>query len=457
MRPPPTRPPPSRRPPSRRLPRRPSVAWAPNELSSGPLPSDPARQRSRVGPRTRPSHDTRTRRTTDRGTFHWSRTSSPLARDLRADRRCAVRARLLYRGQVPDAEARHRPAGRHPCHADRAHPGRQPAQSGHPEAAQEIIETRVNGLGVSGSEVVIDGDNLVITVPGDDSSQARSLGQTARLYIRPVQTRRIPRQAPAQAPRGRDTGTRHEPAPRRTGPFPAQGRAPRLRPSGDPPAGTAPRIRAPVSAGRRQAAAEIAEAEGARQSTDPAVQRAGDGRAATHRKPDPLQGNDDPALPLVACSTDGTTVYLLGPSIIDGQEIADATSGFNSQQSRNEVSLTFKSSGSNTWAKFTAANIGKQAAFMLDSKVVSAPVRSRARHPRAAPPRSPVVHRGERQGAGEHPEVRFAAAVLLRLRGRDRVRDPGARVAEGGPDRRRHRPRRWCCSTASSTTGCLAC
>ena len=35
--------------------------------------------------------------------------------------------------------------------------------------AQQIIETRVNGLGVSGSEVVVDGDNLVITVPGDDS------------------------------------------------------------------------------------------------------------------------------------------------------------------------------------------------------------------------------------------------------------------------------------------------
>lgn len=29
--------------------------------------------------------------------------------------------------------------------------------------AQEIITSRVNGLGVSGSEVVIDGDNLVIT------------------------------------------------------------------------------------------------------------------------------------------------------------------------------------------------------------------------------------------------------------------------------------------------------
>ncbi len=55
--------------------------------------------------------------------------------------------------------------------------------------AQQIISARVNGLGVSGSEVVVDGDNLVITVPGNDGSEARNLGQTARLYIRPCSTR----------------------------------------------------------------------------------------------------------------------------------------------------------------------------------------------------------------------------------------------------------------------------
>ena len=52
--------------------------------------------------------------------------------------------------------------------------------------AQQIISARVDGLGVSGSEVIIDGQNLVITVPGNEGSEARSLGQTARLYIRPV-------------------------------------------------------------------------------------------------------------------------------------------------------------------------------------------------------------------------------------------------------------------------------
>ena len=54
------------------------------------------------------------------------------------------------------------------------------------DQAKTIIENRVNGLGVSGSEVIIDGSNLVITVPGDEGSEARNLGQTARLYIRPV-------------------------------------------------------------------------------------------------------------------------------------------------------------------------------------------------------------------------------------------------------------------------------
>ena len=204
--------------------------------------------------------------------------------------------------------------------------------------AQQIIETRVNGLGVSGSEVVIDGDNLVITVPGDDSSQARSLGQTARLYIRPVTGSQA-----AAAP-----GAQQAPAAETT--------------PGAPEAGSP-----------EAAAAEIAKAKETRQSADPAVQQQAMATLDCSA-PDPLQGNDDPALPLVACSTDGTAVYLLAPSIIDGQEISDATSGFNTQQSRYEVSLSFKSTGSSTWAQFTAANIGQQAAFTLDSKVVSAPV-----------------------------------------------------------------------------------
>lgn len=254
--------------------------------------------------------------------------------------------------------------------------------------AQEIIETRVNGLGVSGSEVVVDGDNLVITVPGDDSAQARSLGQTARLYIRPVTgsidvaTRDANRTATPEVPAA-ETPATDAPAPE----APADGtQTPQNRPflAQDPttpeatpaPETTTPALPADASSDGTDegdaAAAEIAAARALRQSSDPTVQQ----QAVANLDcsvADPLRGNDDPTLPLVACSQDGLNIYLLGPSIIDGQEIADASSVFNSQQSRHEISLSFKTTGSNTWAEFTSANIGKQAAFTLDSKVVSAP------------------------------------------------------------------------------------
>ncbi|MFD9680882.1 protein translocase subunit SecD [Rhodococcus sp. NPDC059969] len=254
--------------------------------------------------------------------------------------------------------------------------------------AQEIIETRVNGLGVSGSEVVVDGDNLVITVPGDDSAQARSLGQTARLYIRPVTgsidvaTRDASRTATPETPAA-ETPATDAPAPE----APTDGtQTPQNRPflaqdPTTPEATPAPETTTPAPTGDASsdgtdegdaAAAEIAAARALRQSSDPTVQQ----QAVANLDcsvADPLRGNDDPTLPLVACSQDGLNIYLLGPSIIDGQEIADASSVFNSQQSRHEISLSFKTSGSNTWAEFTSANIGKQAAFTLDSKVVSAP------------------------------------------------------------------------------------
>ncbi|WP_147124119.1 protein translocase subunit SecD, partial [Nocardia neocaledoniensis] len=123
---------------------------------------------------------------------------------------------------------------------------------------------------------------------------------------------------------------------------------------------------------QQQQAKEIADAKALRQSTDQSVQQVA-AASLDCTKPDPLAGNDDPALPLVTCSQDGTEVFLLGPSRIDGQEIADATSGLNSQQARHEVNLEFKGSGTDAWADLTGEYVNKRVAFVLDSKVVSAP------------------------------------------------------------------------------------
>jgi preprotein translocase subunit SecD len=289
------------------------------------------------------------------------------------------------------------------------------------DQAQQIISSRVDGLGVSGSEVVIDGDNIVITVPGNDGNEARNLGQTARLYIRPVkyavpvdqlaaatgqgqgQGQAVPGApapgAPAPggpgglvpgAPAVPEAGA---PAPGQPAPDapPAQPRPYPLEPAPTPPpspapspapaAPAAPGTGAPAAPGgqtppdpRKDLAERIAFEKQLRQSDNESVQvLALQYQAGRCNDDDVLAGNDDPNLPLVTCSTDKATVYLLDPSIISGEQIANASSGFDQQQARYIVDLEFKSDAATTWGDFTAQNIGTQTAFTLDSQVVSAP------------------------------------------------------------------------------------
>ena len=287
--------------------------------------------------------------------------------------------------------------------------------------AQEIITSRVNGLGVSGSEVVIDGNNLVITVPGNDSSEARNLGQTARLYIRPVihsipAAGQEPQQpggvpgapggvpgmpgipglpgmpgapgGPGFAPLEPDAPVSppnqgQPPAAPQPRPFPEEP-APSPSPSPSPsPGATTPPAPGPGAAPtpapgtpdpKADRSQRIKDEQMLRQSTDQNVQvLAMQFQASRCNEDDDLAGNDDPKLPLVTCSQDGREVYLLAPSIIDGEQIANASSGLDQQQGQYVVDVEFKPDGASTWADFTAQNVGTQTAFVLDSEVVSAP------------------------------------------------------------------------------------
>ncbi|UGT42953.1 protein translocase subunit SecD [Nocardia yamanashiensis] len=249
--------------------------------------------------------------------------------------------------------------------------------------AQDIIEQRVNGLGVSGSEVAIDGDNLVITVPGDDGGQARTLATTAKLYVRPVlQTIPAQKQGAQQQPQQQPSA-----APSTAPAVPTDGAEPST--SAAPTTTAAPTGEAPAAQNRvfpaqnptptpgadtpeQQAQKEIAAAKALRQSTDQTVQQTAM-LTMDCSKVDPLAGNDDPNLPLVTCSQDHTTVYLLDKSRLDGQEIKDASASFDSKGSRWVVNVSFKSGGADTWGKLTTEYLQKQLAFVLDSQVFSAP------------------------------------------------------------------------------------
>ncbi|ORB19495.1 protein translocase subunit SecD, partial [Mycolicibacterium monacense] len=125
---------------------------------------------------------------------------------------------------------------------------------------------------------------------------------------------------------------------------------------------------------RADLAQRIADEKQLRQSTDPSIQLLALQFQATRcGEDDVLAGNDDPNLPLITCSTDGQTVYLLNKSIISGEQIANASSGLDNQRGEYIVDLEFKSDAAKIWADFTAANVGTQTAFTLDSQVVSAP------------------------------------------------------------------------------------
>ncbi|GAB11086.1 protein-export membrane protein SecD [Gordonia araii NBRC 100433] len=224
------------------------------------------------------------------------------------------------------------------------------------DKAKQIIQQRVDGLGVAGSEVVVSGDNLIITVPGDDGRQARNLGQTARLYIRPV----------AKGPNGQDMviGAQNQ----QTG-GDKEGDQKDAEDEDKAPQ-TPEEQRAAVEEQRRlrQAPKNATPQQIAQLQAHMPKMECGETAS------DPLLGNDDPNAYLVACSTDGKTVYLLEPMIIDGRDIAKASANLSPQTNQWTVALDFKGAAQDLWPKYTSQHIGTATAMTLDSRVVSAPV-----------------------------------------------------------------------------------
>jgi preprotein translocase subunit SecD len=272
--------------------------------------------------------------------------------------------------------------------------------------ARDLIEVRVNGLGVSGAEVVRDGNNLTITVPGADSEGAKGLGQTARLSFRKVLGQPIPAgaapntEAPSSStPPSSNAST--PPSSGQTASPPASSGAPQGRPapnlaaqpsSTPPSSSTAPPSSTPSAPSNvdPKLAKEIQEAKALRQATDQQILQ----QAALMldcSKPDPLRGNDDLDKPLVTCGEKGTYKYILAPvhppkedtqtkpddfstySRLSGEDINNAAANKNPNGTGYVVNLDFKSDGGSKWGKFTAANVQQAVAVVLDGEVMSAP------------------------------------------------------------------------------------
>jgi preprotein translocase subunit SecD len=256
-------------------------------------------------------------------------------------------------------------------------PNGQPPTRDQLVQARSIINDRVNGLGISGAQVVQNGVNLVITVPGDQGRQAKDLAQTALLRIRPVIEGPIHSPPPGQpgvtgpgAPRQPGSGAGGTPGPGSAAPHGhfTLPEAPKPPPPPVPPGGG--------SASDTQMETQIALAKGQRQNptlmTNEVVRKQALDKLQCGGR-DILSGYDDPSKPLVTCDPKSREKYVLAPTLLEGTQIANASSGRNDQGVGYIVNLTFDGPGTRTWGDFTTQNVGKLAAFVLDGEVVSAP------------------------------------------------------------------------------------
>ncbi len=265
--------------------------------------------------------------------------------------------------------------------------------------ARTILENRVNGMGVSGAEVVADGSNLVITVPGDDASEARSLGKTSQLLFRAVSDPILPGQdfptvLGDMANRWVEVGL--------TTPEEAQARIDQVAQNWEtlgitePPAeplnvtakNPAPAATDLEEQERREAQLSVMLED--RQSTNPSVQNAAS-VLLTCGLVDPLAGADDAAKPLVACSPQGPMLLEPAPLLsgetdtengkrLTGNLIdtnSQITGGFDPNSAQMAITFRFKTGAANpggeTWYALGQQQLNKQVAIVLDSQVISAP------------------------------------------------------------------------------------
>ncbi|TFV46853.1 protein translocase subunit SecD [Blastococcus sp. TF02A-35] len=254
--------------------------------------------------------------------------------------------------------------------AARTPDGQPPAQEDL-ELARRIIEQRVNGLGVAEAEVVTEGDaNIVISVPGDDGEQARELGATAQLRFRPVVSGPEPA-APAEEDPAAEDPAAEDPA--AEGAEPTEAETADGTAEGDPAEGDAAETSAPAAPTDTDGAVE----DPALPDPDaPAVtqEEAAAAYATLTCETENVTGETSrPDDFVAACSEDGTAKYLLGPTIIEGTEIDDASAATDPTDGSWVVLLDFKSGGRETWAAYTAAHVQENVAFTLDGRVISAP------------------------------------------------------------------------------------
>ncbi|MFJ7076484.1 protein translocase subunit SecD [Streptomyces sp. NPDC098781] len=267
-----------------------------------------------------------------------------------------------------------------------AEPGQESAiNKTNMDTAVEIMERRVNGLGVSEAEVQTQGDkNIIVNIPkGTNSKEARDqVGTTAKLYFRPVLQREAVGEAaptPSASPSGtgspsasgtdkaEDSATSGSGTPSATATTQGRAATDALKADATPSASASPEASGSPSAPSTSSSG-LEKQYAALNCADP-KQRATAGQGAK-------QGEST-----IACGQDGKvwSKFLLGPVDVDGTEIEKAKATLDTQGASGwQVDMTFNSAGAKKFAS-TTSKLAQQTspqnefAIVLDDEVVSHP------------------------------------------------------------------------------------
>ena len=269
-----------------------------------------------------------------------------------------------------------------------------PVSAGQLDKARDIIVQRVDSNGVAEAEIATQGGrNIVISIPGQpDAKTLDAIRKPSQLRFRPVLVAGsgIPEPTPTATPSASATGTPTTP----TSPPPLFTMDPIT--TDEPSTGGGGAVIPP---------AFVADDPTPSPSTAPAAGTSTAGGPANPSdtawitpalttqftaldcgKPGAITDIvDDPAVPLVTCSTDRREKYILGPVELDGTDIADAGSGYQTTStgaptSIVEVRLTLNGDGAKKFAAVTTRLMGLKSdatrnrfAIVLDKQVISAP------------------------------------------------------------------------------------
>ncbi|MFI5694230.1 protein translocase subunit SecD [Kribbella sp. NPDC051586] len=257
--------------------------------------------------------------------------------------------------------------------------------------AKNIIGQRVNGAGVAESDITTSGANHInVAVPGaTKESLVSQVGQTALLYFRIVLGAQATAPAPTPTPTpGASTTPKPTTTPKASTTVkpsatvkPTTSSSPKGRawtsaladatptPTPTPKASATPKPSTPAATPSTPA---TAAGDPLNYTPDAATQAA----FATFKCGD--KQLDDPKKALFSCNQDGQYKYLLGPAILAGTDLSDASAGIPQNGLQWQVNLKFTSSGGDKFLRATQ-NISQRGdgqnlfAIVLDGKTISSP------------------------------------------------------------------------------------